>query len=58
MMNGTVRIPLDDFIKMITARANLNSLKRYINAEAYIEREKIAAICGFELKESKKDDTV
>lgn len=55
MMNGTIQITMEAFTEMITALASVKSLERYVNASEYsIDREKIAAICGFELKEVKE----
>lgn len=58
-MNGMVQISVDAFIKFVTATANLNSLERYVNATEYsVDKEKIAAICGFELKDGNRNADV
>lgn len=51
-MNEIIHLSVEAFVEMITALTNLKSLERYVNAtECRIDRGKIAAICGFELKE-------
>lgn len=59
MTNGMIQITIEAFTEMITALANAKSLERYVNATGYsIDREKVAAICGFELKECKENADV
>lgn len=55
-MNAMIQITIETFTEMITALANVKSLERYVNTTEYsIDREKVAAICGFELKERKEN---
>lgn len=59
MTNGMIQITIEAFTEMITALANVKSLERYVNATEYsVDREKIASICGFELKERKENADV
>lgn len=58
-MNGTIQISTDSLIRLIAAQEKLQSLERYVSATEYsIDREKVAAICGFELKERKENADV
>lgn len=55
-MNEMVHLSVEAFVEMITALANIKSLERYVNATEYsVDREKIAAICGFELRKGNRN---
>ena len=58
-MNGVIEISIEEYTEMLKTCTEMKALERYVNTEEYsVDRNKIAAICGFELKEIEKDASV